>query len=140
MNNWQTYAIASAFWAGITAILGKVGVSEVNSNFATFIRTIVILMVSAGIVTYRQEWVLPSSVPTKSLVFLILSGIATGLSWLCYYKALQLGPVSKVAPVDKISVAFAIILGVVFLGEAFTWRIALGGGLIVAGSLVLVLN
>ena len=137
MNNWQTFAIASAFWAGLTAILGKVGVSEINSNFATFIRTVVILVVSAAIVTFRQEWVKPDAVPTRSLVFLVLSGIATGLSWLCYYRALQLGPASKVAPVDKLSIVFVIILSLCFLGETFSWKVFLGTALIVAGSLVI---
>lgn len=137
MNNWQTFALASAFFAGLTAILGKVGVSDINSNFATLIRTMVILVVSAGIVAYRQEWVSIGSVPKKSLVFLVLSGIATGASWLCYYRALQLGPASKVAPLDKLSVAFAIIMSIVFLGEDFTWKVALGGGLIISGSLIL---
>ncbi|MGE0173142.1 MAG: EamA family transporter [Oligoflexales bacterium] len=137
MNNWQTYAIASAFFAGLTAIFGKIGVSDINSNFATFVRTIVILIVSAGIVTYRHEWTKVDSVPGRSLIFLVLSGIATGLSWLCYYRALQIGPASRVAPVDKLSVAFAIIMGILVLGEPFNWKVAFGGTLIVAGSLVL---
>lgn len=140
MNNWQTFAIGSALFAGITAILGKLGVSEINSNYATLIRTVVIFFVSLAIVILRHEWIKPSEVPTRSLVFLALSGIATGCSWLCYYRALQLGPASKVAPVDKLSVVFAILLATLFLGEAFTWKVALGGALIAAGSLVLALG
>lgn len=136
-NTWQIYALASAFFAGLTAIFGKVGVQGINSNLATFIRTIVILAVSAGVVTLRSEWQKTEGLNTHVVTFLVLSGIATGLSWLCYYRALQLGPASQVAPIDKLSVAFTIILAVTFLGEKLTWQSALGGGLIITGSLVL---
>lgn len=135
---WETFAIGAAFFAGLTALFGKLGVAGINSNFATFIRTIVILIVTAGIISYRHEWEKPALVTPNSWLFLVLSGIATGLSWLCYYRALQLGSVSKVAPIDKLSVAFAILLGIVFLGEKLTWPIALGGSLIVAGSIVII--
>lgn len=138
MNNWLIYAIGSAFFAGLTAILGKVGVKDINSNFATFIRTIVIMLVSAILITTRSEWERVDKLHSRTLIFLVLSGIATGLSWLCYYRALQLGPVSKVAPIDKLSVAFAIFLSFVFLGESLSWQIMTGGALIVAGSLVIV--
>lgn len=134
---WLLFSLGSAFFAGLTAILGKVGVAGLNSNLATLIRTVVILLVTAGIVSWRSEWTLPGSIALKPVAFLILSGVATGLSWLCYYRALQLAPASLVAPIDKLSVAFAILLGVLVLGEAFTWRVGLGGALIVAGALVI---
>lgn len=139
MNNWVVFALGSAFFAGLTAILGKVGVEGVNSNLATFVRTIVILFVTALILTLRNEWQRPGEIASRTYVFLILSGIATGLSWLCYYRALQLGPASKVAPVDKLSVAFVIVLAILFLGEKLTLKTALGAALVVAGSLVLAL-
>jgi transporter family protein len=137
---WQVWALGSAFFAALTAILGKVGVSGINSNFATFIRTIVILLFTAGLLSARGEWQRLGTVSRHSLLFLILSGIATGLSWLCYYRALQLGPASRVAPVDKLSVALAIVLAVVFLGETLTWKLALGGSLIVVGAVILALG
>ena len=136
---WALFAFGSAFFAGLTALFGKFGVAGINSNFATFIRTIVILVISAGIISLRSEWQKPEAITPTAWIFLVLSGIATGLSWLCYYRALQLGPVSKVAPIDKLSVAFAIVLGILFAGEALTWPLALGGSLIVAGSLVIIM-
>lgn len=139
LNRWELYAFGSAFFAGLTAILGKLGVAGVNSNLATFIRTLVIIAVTAVILFIRDEWRKPESIPATTWLFLTLSGIATGLSWLCYYRALQLGPVTKVAPIDKLSVVFAILLGVLFLGEHLTWQLAVGGSLIVLGSLVMVL-
>jgi len=139
LNRWELYAFGSAFFAGLTAILGKLGVAAVNSNLATFIRTLVIIAVTAVILFIRDEWRKPESIPASTWLFLTLSGIATGLSWLCYYRALQLGPVTKVAPIDKLSVVFAILLGVLFLGEHLTWQLAVGGSLIVLGSLVIVL-
>jgi transporter family protein len=137
LKSWQAFALASAFFAALTALFGKLGVAQINSNFATFIRTIVILAVSALIISSRSEWEDPRTISLYSLAFLILSGIATGLSWLCYYRALQLGPMSSVAPIDKLSVALAITFGVVFLGEHVTWQTAVGGGLIVLGSLII---
>jgi transporter family protein len=134
---WLVFALGSAFFAGLTAILGKLGVAGLNSNLATLIRTVVIFFVTAGIVSMRGEWSMPKEVAATPLAFLVLSGVATGLSWLCYYRALQLAPASLVAPIDKLSVAFAIVLGVVVLGEPLTGRLALGGALIVAGALVI---
>ena len=131
---WEFFALLSAFFAGLTAFLGKLGVMNVNSNLATFIRTVVILAMTACILSWRNQWQWPQGAGIKSWIFLGLSGIATGLSWLCYYRALSLGPVSKVAPVDKLSVAFAIILGILFLGENLTWQIVLGAGLVIAGA------
>ena len=137
--NWVIFAIGSAFFAGLTAILGKLGVAGMNSNLATFIRTIVILFVTAGIITARHEWQLPQHIAAKPFTFLILSGIATGFSWLLYYRALQLAPASWVAPIDKLSVVIAIILGVVLLGEPISSKLILGSSLIIAGVLVLAL-
>lgn len=133
------YALGSAFFAGLTAILGKIGVQGINSNLATFVRTIVILFVTAAIISLRGEWQKIEFTSSRTLIFLVLSGIATGLSWLCYYRALQLGPASKVAPLDKLSVVFVIILALIFLGEKLTLKASLGAGLVVAGSLVLAL-
>lgn len=138
LPGWVLFAFGSAFFAGLTAVFGKLGVLDVNSNFATFIRTVVILVITAGIISYRSEWQHPALIARSSWLFLVLSGIATGLSWLCYYRALQLGPVSKVAPIDKLSVVVAIILGILVVGETLTWPIALGGSLIVLGSIVIV--
>jgi transporter family protein len=138
-ESWLLFALGSALFAALTAVFGKLGVAGINSNLATFIRTVVILIVTAGILSLRQEWAKPSGLPWHSWLFLVLSGIATGLSWLCYYHALKLGPVSKVAPIDKLSVAFAIVLALVFLGEKPSWPLLIGGILIVAGAMVIVL-
>lgn len=133
------FALGSAFFAALTAVFGKIGVAGLNSNVATLIRTIVILVVTISIISVRREWQKPESISASSWSFLVLSGVATGLSWLCYYRALQLGPINKVAPIDKLSVAIAIVLGVVIIGEKLTWAVAVGGSLIVAGSLVIIL-
>lgn len=139
LPKWLIYALASAFFASLTAIFGKIGVSHINSNLATFIRTIIILLVSALIITARSEWQKISFKSNWDLIFLILSGIATGFSWLCYYRALQLGPASKVAPIDKLSVAITIFLSFLVLNEQISWSSILGGTLIIAGSLIIVL-
>ena len=136
-SRWEFYALASAFFAGLTAFLGKMGVMKVDSNLATFIRTVVVLVMTACILSWRGQWQWPQGAAMKVWVCLVLSGIATGLSWLCYYRALSLGPVSKVAPIDKLSVVFAIVLGVLFLGENLSWQIILGAGLIVFGAVVI---
>jgi transporter family protein len=137
--SWQGFAIASAVFAAMTAILAKVGVAHMNSNMATLIRTIVIMMVTALIISARSEWQKPSGGSWIGWTCLIASGITTGLSWLCYFRALQLGPVSVVAPVDKLSVALVIVSGWLILGEPFTLKGAIGGALVVIGSLVLIL-
>lgn len=134
---WLLFPLGSAFFAGLTAILGKLGIAQLNSNLATLIRTVVIIMVTTAIVSMRHEWVLPRGIAARPVMFLVLSGVATGLSWLRYYRALQLAPASRVAPIDKLSVAFASVLGVAVLGEPLTWRIGLGGALVVAGALVI---
>ena len=137
--SWQGFAVASAAFAAMTAILAKVGVAHMNSNMATLIRTIVILLVTALIISARSEWQKPSGGSWIGWTCLIASGVTTGLSWLCYFRALQLGPVSVVAPIDKLSVALVIVSGWVLLGEPFTLKAAIGGGLVVVGSLVLIL-
>lgn len=137
MTNWQLFAIASAFFAGLTAIFGKIGVEGLNSNLATLIRTVVIFFITAGIVTWRREWIWPRGAELRPMLFLLLSGVATGLSWLFYYRALQMASASLVAPIDKISVVFAIVLALIFLGEPLTLRLGVGASLVVAGVLVL---
>ena len=135
-SSWLVFALGAAFFAALTSIFGKLGVADLNSNLATFIRTVVIVVMIGAIVSWRGEWQMPGAVPTTTWLFLVLSGAATGLSWLCFYRALQLGPVSQVAPIDKLSVAFAIVLGAVFLGESLSWPTIIGGSLIVIGSIV----
>ena len=137
-SRWEFFALASAFFAGLTAFLGKMGVVNINSNLATFIRTVVVLVMTACIISWRNQWQWPQGTAMKAWVFLVLSGIATGLSWLCYYRSLSLGPVSKVASIDKLSVVFAILLGIIFLGENLTWQLALGASLIILGAVVII--
>jgi bacterial/archaeal transporter family protein len=136
---WLFWAILSAVFAAGTAILAKIGVSNIDSNLATAIRTSVVLVFTWSIVAFTYKPNEIAKVTSRGWLFLILSGIATGLSWLCYFRALQLGPASKVAPVDKLSVVFVIVLAFAFLGESLTSFKLLGGGLIAAGAIVLVL-
>jgi len=138
-KSWQLFAFGSAFFAGLTAIFGKLGVVHLNSNLATFIRTVVILLIIGLFLTCRGQWQMPVGLARRDMLFLVLSAVATGLSWLCYYRALQLGPASRVAPVDKLSVVFAIILAITFLGESLSWKVALGGILVTAGAIVMAL-
>jgi len=137
-GSWQLYALGSAFFAALTALFGKIGVSEINSNLATFIRTVVILGVIGTVVSFNRQWQKLDSLSSHGVLFLVLSAFATGLSWLCYYRALQLGPVSKVAPVDKLSVALAMVLGVVFLKEALSWKALVAGALVLSGAVLMV--
>lgn len=138
-GTWQLYALGSAFFAALTALFGKIGVMEINSNLATFIRTVVILALIGMVVTANHQWQRLETLSRHGLLFLVLSAGATGFSWLCYYRALQLGPVSKVAPVDKLSVALAMVLGIIFLGETLSFKALLGGLLVVAGAVLMVL-
>jgi transporter family protein len=133
--NWFTWACLSALFAGLTAILAKVGVKDIDSNLATAIRTAVILVFAWSIVLVQNVQPL-TEVSPRAWLFLVLSGIATGASWLCYFRALQLGEASRVAPVDKLSVVVAMALAALFLHEHLTWQHWLGGGLIVSGTLV----
>ena len=137
LSNWQIYALGSAFFAGMTVLFGKIGVMSINSNLATLIRTIVIMVMIAALVYGRNVWQGPQTIAAKTWIFLVLSGIATGLSWLCYYRAIQLGPISKVAPVDKLSVALAILFGVIFLGEKITWQVFFGSSLVILGTIII---
>ena len=121
LNNWLIYALGSAVFAGLTVVLAKVGVVGLLSNTATLIRTIVIMMFLIPLVMIRREWVNPFTLNMRSLIFLVLSGIATGLSWICYFRALQIGSASVVAPIDKLSLLFAVVLAVVFLGERLSF-------------------
>jgi transporter family protein len=135
---WQLYAILSALFAALTAIFAKVGVANVNSNLATAIRTLVILFITWGIVFATVPLREVKDISKNTLLFLVLSGLATGMSWLFYFKALQVGDASKVAPVDKLSVVFTIILAFLFLGEPVSMKVIIGGLLILAGSLVMI--
>ncbi len=136
---WLVFALLSAIFAALTSILAKVGIEGVNSNLATAVRTVVVVLLAWGMVfiTNTQGGIVDIS--RKSWIFLILSGLATGISWLCYYKALQIGDVSKVVPVDKLSIVFTIVLAVIFLHEAFTLKSVIGCLLITAGTLLMVL-
>lgn len=135
---WWLYAVLSALFASLTAIFAKIGVTGINSNLATAIRTVVILIVAWGIVLARGQIKGVSTLSRQNIFFLVISGAATGLSWIFYFKALQLGKVSQVAPVDKLSVALTIILAAIFLREALTLKIVLGTLLIIAGTIVLI--
>ena len=135
---WWMYALLSAFFAALTAIFAKIGIKGVDTDLATAVRTVVILLIAWGIAIARGGVQSMGGLTKTNWIFLILSGCATGLSWICYFKALQLGEVSQVAPVDKLSVAIAIALAVIFLGEPLTFKTAAGAGLIICGSLVLI--
>lgn len=137
--NWFIWALFSAFFAGITAVLAKVGVEGINSHLATAIRTLVVLAFTWAIALLAAPADSLTAISRRSWGFLALSGIATGLSWLCYFRALQLGEASQVAPVDKLSVVFVIALAALFLHERLTWQHWLGGGLIVAGAMIIAL-
>ncbi|MCE0521469.1 MAG: EamA family transporter [Methylacidiphilales bacterium] len=140
MNNWFVWALLSAVFAALTAILAKVGVADVNPNLATAIRTTVILVITwalAFVTSGKADW---SALTHRAWIFLAASGVMTGLSWLCYFRALKLGDVAKVAPVDKLSVAIAIILAVVLLGERVKMQEAIGAALIVLGVVVMVVK
>ncbi|HEY0145972.1 MAG: EamA family transporter [Methylovirgula sp.] len=135
--SWQTWAGLSAVFAALTAILAKLGVGGINSNFATLIRTVFILILAAIIVSVTRAWQAPSSISPRSFLFLALSALATGASWLCYFRALQLGQASKVAPVDKLSVVLVALFGVTFLGEKLSAMNWLGVIFVGAGAILL---
>ncbi|ABN52722.1 MAG TPA: EamA family transporter [Hungateiclostridium thermocellum] len=136
---WMIFAILSAVFAALTSILAKVGIENVNSHLATAIRTVVVVIMAWAMVFFTHAQGGLSQISRKSWIFLILSGIATGASWLCYYKALQTGDVSKVVPIDKMSVVITIVLAFVFLREKFTAKSLIGCILLTAGTLVMVL-
>ena len=136
---WMVFTVLSALFAALTSILAKIGIDGVNSNLATAIRTVVVVIMAWVMVfiTHAQGGI--SSIGKKSWIFLILSGLATGISWLCYYKALQIGDASKVVPIDKLSVVITLVLAFVFLKEEFTAKSLIGCILITAGTLIMVL-
>jgi transporter family protein len=138
--NWLTWSLLSAGFAGLTAILAKVGIAGVDSNLATAVRTSVVLVFAWGVALATGSADAVLDLPRRAWLFLTLSGLATGLSWLCYFRALQLGEASRVAPVDKLSVVFVLIFAALFLGESLTVKTALGGGLITAGAIILALR
>lgn len=136
---WAVFALLSAVFAALTSILAKIGIEGVNSNLATALRTIVVLAMAWVMVFLTNSQGGITQIGKKSWLFLILSGLATGASWLCYYKALQMGSASKVVPIDKLSVVITIILAVIFLHEDFTAKSAVGAILITVGTLIMVL-
>ena len=136
---WMVMAVLSAVFAAATSILAKVGIDGVNANLATAIRTIVVLIMAWGMVFITHAHTGIGAISTRSWVFLILSGLATGASWLCYFYAIKIGDVSKVVPIDKCSLVLTIIFAAIFLGEAFTWKTIVGSLLLLAGTLVMIL-
>lgn len=138
--NWLAWSLLSAIFAALTAILAKVGISGVDANLATAVRTSVVVLFTWLIALLTRNTANAQPFTAKTWVYLALSGLATGLSWLCYFHALQIGPASRVAPVDKLSVALVIVLAALFLGEPLTWTKGIGGGLIVVGAITLAME
>ncbi len=136
LASWQLWAVLSAVFAALTAIFAKVGVEDVGSDFATFVRTVVILFALAAILTATGSWERIDTVSSKSLTFLVLSGFATGASWICYFRALKLGDAARVAPIDKLSVVLVALFGAAFLGENLALANWLGVGLIAIGAVL----
>lgn len=139
-SSWQAWAVLSAAFAALTAIFAKVGVENVGSDFATFIRTIVILCAAGAILAATGQWQPLSSVAGRTYIFLILSGLATGGSWICYFRALKLGEAARVAPIDKLSVVLVAIFGVMFIGERLSLQNWLGVALIAVGAVLVALR
>lgn len=136
LSGWPFWAVLSAIFAALTAIFAKIGVQNINSDYATFIRTLVVIAALAVLLTATGAWQPAQSVPAKTWLFLALSGLATGASWLCYFRALKLGEAAKVAPIDKLSVVLVALFGVLFLGEKLTTLNWLGVLLIGSGALL----
>ena len=137
MKSWIAWSFLSALFAGATAVLAKIGVKDIDSNLATAIRTTVVLLFTWVLALSLEQHGAIRAIPTRGWIFLVLSGLATGLSWLCYFRALQLGPASAVAPIDKLSVVFVIVFAWLFLGEALTPSKIIGGLLITIGAFTL---
>ncbi len=133
---WWVFALISALAAAATAILAKIGIKGVSSNLATAVRTAVVLLFAWGIVFAAGDHRSLRDLKSRSVLFLVLSGIGTGISWLAYFKALQMAPASRVAPIDKLSLAFTVVLAAVVLGEPISWKVGLGTALMVAGALL----
>ena len=136
LSSWQFWAVLSAIFAALTAIFAKVGVENVNADFATFVRTIVILLVLAAILSATSEWQNPAAISGRTYLFLALSGLATGASWICYFRALKLGDAARVAPIDKLSVVLVAVFGTVFLSEKLSVANWLGVALIAGGAVL----
>ena len=136
-STWQLWAVLSAVFAALTAIFAKVGIENVNADFATFIRTIVILVTLAFILLATGQFQAPDAIPARSYLFLLLSGLATGASWVCYFRALKIGDAAKVAPIDKLSVVLVALFGGLFLGERLTAPNWLGVALIATGAILI---
>lgn len=136
LSSWQMWALLSAGFAALTAVFAKVGVDNINSDYATLIRTVVILGVAALIVTATGQWQAPGAVSSRTYLFLVLSGLATGASWLCYFRALKLGDAARVAPLDKLSVVLVAVISVVFLGERLSSANWAGVAMIAAGAVL----
>jgi transporter family protein len=136
---WWAFALLSAFFAALTTIFAKLGIQNISSNVATAVRTVVILLIAWAIVFGTGEANTIGTIGSRAWLMLVLSGIATGLSWLCYFKALQLGQASYVAPIDKSSVVMILVLSVIFLGEPLSWKSVLGAALVTAGTIVFIL-
>jgi len=136
LSSWQLWAVLSAVFAALTAIFAKIGVENINSDFATFIRTVVILITLGFILAATGQFQAPGSVSGRTYLFLVLSGLATGGSWICYFRALKIGQAAQVAPIDKLSVVLVAIFGVIFLGERLTGPNWLGVALIAAGAVL----
>lgn len=133
---WYVWAVLAAAFAALTAIFGKVGVQDLNPDYATLIRTAVILLLAAVLVAATGAWQSPGLVPARSWLFLVLSGLATGLSWLCYYRALKVGQASQVAPIDKLSIVLVAVFAAMFLGERLSAKNWMGVALIAGGALL----
>jgi transporter family protein len=140
LSYWQVWAFLSAIFAALTAIFAKVGIEKINSDFATFIRTIIILIVLGIILFSTNQFQSLKTISQKSLIFLVLSGIATGASWICYFRALKLGNASQVAPIDKLSVLLVAVLGAIFLGEKLSVIDWIGVSLIGTGAILIALR
>ena len=138
MSAWKFYAVLSAVFAALTAILAKVGLKGISGNIATAVRTVVILIIAWGIVLFGGQMKEVRDLSKNNILFLVLSGIATGLSWICYFKALETGDVSKVAPIDKLSIVIAMLLAFIILKETAELKVILGGVLITIGALVII--
>jgi len=138
-SDWRVYAVLAAVFASLTAIFAKIGIEGVPSNLGTLIRTVVVLVFLVCVTAIGREFSSLREISSRAWKFLLLSGFATGLSWACYFKALKLGPVTKVAPIDKMSLGLTVALAIIFLGEPFTWKLFFGAALIISGSIILIL-
>ena len=139
-TNWLTWALLSAFFAGATAVLAKLGLGDINSNLATAIRTTIVLIFAWFVALVAVPKISFAGIAPRAWLFLILSGIATGLSWLCYFRALQIGEASRVAPIDKLSIVFVLVFAALFLREKLGWQQTIGASLITVGAIVLAIK